>query len=160
MATRHFKRLLSSEDPDKSRCPDACLLPGKGWGGGAGGGVRLFFFQSCDLQAFDYASILEGALGVHGHVVQPSAVSLPLLLRIVCVPFPSVSDENLCLLVQEPRGLCRGSGGRRLRKPQIKSGNANAEAGDKSRLSRKPANTCFIINGAAATALVLSCDIN
>lgn len=40
------------------------------------------------------ASILEGALGVHGHVVQSSAVSLPLRLRVVCVPFPSVS--NIC----------------------------------------------------------------
>lgn len=66
--------------------------------------VRLGFF-SRNLQASNNASILEGALGVHGHVVQSSAMSLPLLLRVACVLFPQVSGENLCLLVQEPRGL-------------------------------------------------------
>lgn len=72
---------------------------------------------------------------MHGHVVQSSAVSPPLLLRIVCVLFPPVSGENLCLLAQEPRGLFHGFDGRRLRKPLIKSGNENTETGDKGRLS-------------------------
>lgn len=141
-------RVLSSEDTDKSVFAAwAGELTGCWWWW-----YDWFIPQSCDLQAFDNASILEGALGVHGHAVQSSAVSLPLLLRIVCVLFPSVTGENLCLLVRESRGSFRCSDGRRLGKPLIKSGNENTETGDKSRLSCKPTNTCFIITTMAATA--------
>lgn len=112
-------------------------------GEGEGVGVmRLFSSQSSDLQAFDNASILEGALGVHGHVAQSSAVSAPLLPPIVCAPFPSASGENLCLLAQEPRALAAAGAaiGERSVEPQTVS------------LESEAANTCFTTHGAAATA--------
>lgn len=102
MATGRFKSLLSSEEPDKrwrpgelapETRPSISPLVKGWWWWNVPPPPKAVIFRLLTM-ADGNASILEGALSVHGHVVQSSAMSLPLRLRVVCVPFPPVS--NIC----------------------------------------------------------------